>query len=97
MTVRIIYASQSGRRRLKMRERLTYATVGLLMFALLFILSPGIAAEVDREEGFVALFNGRDFTGWEGNLDHFRIEDGAIVAGSISRGIPPKGLLADES
>lgn len=29
------------------------------------------------------LFDGRSFAGWEGNLDVFRIEDGAIVGGSL--------------
>jgi hypothetical protein len=29
------------------------------------------------------IFDGRTFTGWEGNLSIFRIEDGAIVGGSL--------------
>ncbi len=32
-----------------------------------------------------ALFDGKTFTGWEGNLDFFRIEDGAIVAGRLNK------------
>src|SRR5690606_26928507 len=33
------------------------------------------------EQGFTALFNGRDFTGWRlANPDAFRIENGVIVA-----------------
>ena len=31
-----------------------------------------------------SLFDGTSFTGWEGDLTKFRIEDGAIVAGSLS-------------
>ena len=31
----------------------------------------------------VAIFDGKTFTGWEGNLTIFRIEDGAIVGGSL--------------
>jgi hypothetical protein len=31
----------------------------------------------------VAIFDGRTFTGWEGNLAIFRVEDGAIVGGSM--------------
>lgn len=34
------------------------------------------------EEGFVPLFNGRDFDGWEGNLNLWKIENGAIVGDS---------------
>lgn len=33
--------------------------------------------------GFEPLFNGKDFSGWEGNLQVFRVEDGAIVGGSL--------------
>ena len=31
----------------------------------------------------VAIFDGKTFTGWEGNLTIFRIESGAIVGGSL--------------
>ncbi len=34
---------------------------------------------------FIALFNGQNFDGWEGDLGFFRIQDGAIVAGSLDR------------
>jgi Domain of Unknown Function (DUF1080) len=33
----------------------------------------------DEAQGFVSLFNGRDFTGWQGAVDNFAIQDGAIV------------------
>ncbi|MFH1267802.1 MAG: DUF1080 domain-containing protein [Planctomycetota bacterium] len=36
-----------------------------------------------EEKGFVSLFDGKTFEGWGGNLDVFRIEDGAIVGGSL--------------
>ena len=36
----------------------------------------------------VSLFDGKSFAGWEGDLNWFRIEDGAIVAGSLEREIP---------
>jgi hypothetical protein len=36
----------------------------------------------------VKLFDGKTFTGWEGDLNWFRIEDGAIVAGSLEKEIP---------
>jgi hypothetical protein len=35
----------------------------------------------------VAIFDGRTFDGWEGNLKIFRIEDGAIVGGSLKEKI----------
>lgn len=37
----------------------------------------------DPEEGFVKIFNGKNFDGWNGNLKLFRVEDGAIVGGTL--------------
>ncbi len=45
------------------------------------------------DEGFTPLFDGKSFDGWEGNLKHFRIEDGAIVAGTLSEPIPRNEFL----
>jgi hypothetical protein len=53
---------------------------------------PGRAAE-KPDEGFVPLFDGRTFAGWEGNLDAFRIEEGAIVGGSVQRPVPKNEYL----
>ncbi len=41
----------------------------------------------------VPLFDGKTFAGWEGNLDFFRIEDGAIVAGTLKEPIPRNEFL----
>jgi len=41
----------------------------------------------------VSLFDGRTFEGWEGNLDYFRIQDDAIVAGSLEKPIPQNEFL----
>ncbi len=45
------------------------------------------------EEGFRWLFDGKTLDGWEGNLKWFRIEDGAIVAGSLKERIPNNEFL----
>lgn len=45
------------------------------------------------DEGFVQLFDGRTFKGWEGNLEFFRIEDGAIVGGNLRERIPRNEFL----
>jgi len=37
------------------------------------------AAPLAAEEGFTDLFNGRDLTGWRGNADLWRVENGAIT------------------
>ena len=39
------------------------------------------------------IFDGKTFEGWEGNLKWFRIEDGAIVGGSLKGRIPHNEFL----
>ena len=41
----------------------------------------------------VCLFDGKSFAGWEGNLDLFRIQDGAIVGGTLKRAVPRNEFL----
>ena len=41
----------------------------------------------------VSLFDGKTFDGWEGNLTIFRIEDGAIVGGSLKQKIARNEFL----
>jgi len=43
--------------------------------------------------GAKPLFDGKTFAGWEGNLDWFRIEDGAIVGGTLKKRIPRNEFL----
>jgi hypothetical protein len=45
----------------------------------------------------IALFDGKALHGWEGNMDWFRIEDGAIVAGSLQHAIPRNEFLCTTS
>ncbi|MBU6236518.1 MAG: DUF1080 domain-containing protein [Planctomycetes bacterium] len=51
---------------------------------------------VPLEEGFQPLFDGRSLKGWEGNLDWFRVENGAVVAGTLERTIPHNEFLCTE-
>lgn len=41
----------------------------------------------------IPLFDGKSLDGWEGNLDWFRVEEGAIVAGSHEKAIPRNEFL----
>jgi hypothetical protein len=61
----------------------------LIATCLVFAASVVTAAE----EGFTPLFDGKTFDGWEGNLQSFRIEDGAIVGGSLKAGVPHNDFL----
>ena len=49
-----------------------------------------VAEELDRS---ISLFDGKSFQGWEGNLNAFRIEDGAIVGGSLKKPVPRNDYL----
>lgn len=52
-------------------------TVLAVMFTLL--AAPLFAADPPVEEGFVSLFNGTDLTGWQGAVNGYLVENGAIV------------------
>jgi hypothetical protein len=41
----------------------------------------------------VSIFDGKTFEGWEGNLKAFRIEDGAVVGGSLKERVPRNEFL----
>lgn len=47
----------------------------------------------DVEEGFTPIFDGKTLEGWEGNEKFFRVEDGAIVAGTLKEKIPQNEFL----
>lgn len=53
----------------------------------------GVHAQAKPEAKPASLFDGRTFSGWEGNLKMFRIEDGAIVGGTFADKIPRNEFL----
>lgn len=76
------------------RNCLMYKLIRVLL--LFFALSPFLnAAEetVELEKGFEWIFDGKTFHGWEGNLNWFRIEDGAIIAGDLKKAVPNNEFL----
>ena len=48
-----------------------------LILTLVAMLTSSLAAA--DSDGFVSIFNGKDFTGWDGPLENYEIKDGAIV------------------
>ncbi len=62
----------------------------------LVLTSHAFASEIADEPGFVSLFDGKTLDGWEGNLKMFRVEDGAIVAGSLDGKIPNNEFLCSK-
>ena len=89
-------SANTGRRGL---PRQTYFIGTIVIAAIASSLSgqePPAASRPDAgdENKSLALFDGKSFAGWEGNLDMFRIEDGAIVAGSLQEKIPRNEFLS---
>lgn len=64
----------------------------VLTLALISLCVPGVAAE------FEPLFNGEDLSGWHGDADLWRVEDGAIVGSTSEKNITENQfLISDKS
>jgi hypothetical protein len=63
--------------------------LSLSVVLLAFLLIPAGA----YQRGAKRLFDGKTFKGWEGNLNLFRIEDGAIVGGTLKEKIARNEFL----
>ena len=72
----------------------TLLAASLSLTIALFVATGPIAA-AEPGNG-VSLFDGKSFAGWEGNLKQFRIEDGAIVGGTLQEKIPRNEFLCTE-
>ena len=69
---------------------MTLGLLGLILFS-------GCASVQDSSPaGFEALFDGKTFDGWEGNLEIFRIEGDAIVGGSLTEPVEHNDFLCTE-
>jgi hypothetical protein len=63
----------------------------ILSALVLFLPLGGITAADDKP---VSLFDGKTFAGWEGDTEKtWRIEDGAIVGGSLDTTVPRNEFL----
>jgi hypothetical protein len=63
----------------------------LILPALFWLGHVLLAAE--PEEGFTPIFDGKSLAGWEGNKGIFRVDSGAIVAGSLREKIAHNEFL----
>lgn len=67
---------------------------GVLILSALTCCTTGAAQDSKKlQDGFRQLFDGKTLEGWEGNEDYFRVEDGAIVAGTLEKKIPHNEFL----
>ena len=57
--------------------------IGCPLIALAAFLPCGLNGQASKPPNPVAIFDGKTFEGWEGDLKIFRIEEGAIVGGSL--------------
>src|SRR5689334_15222096 len=65
----------------------------LLVFTAMFAASMLSAAD---DDGFAPIFDGKTLKGWEGNEKAFRVEEGAIVAGTRKDKTPRNEFLCTE-
>lgn len=63
------------------------------LLSLLVALVLAAGADAAEDAGFEPLFDGRTLDGWEGNLNLFRVEQGAIVGGTLEKPIPRNEFL----
>ena len=62
---------------------------------LVALLAPTLAFSEDPE-GYTPLFNGKDLSGWEGNLKLWKVADGMIVGDSSPDGVQQNEFLATQ-
>ena len=77
-------------------RRRPLALTSSLLLAFLGTLACVGGQVLAAEEGFTSLFDGKTLQGWEGNEKRFRIEDGAIVGGTLKEKIPHNEFLTSE-
>jgi hypothetical protein len=59
-------------------------------------LAAAVNAQQSAEDKRTSLFDGKTLTGWEGNLQLFRVQDGAIVGGSLNERIARNEFLCTQ-
>ena len=64
--------------------------------AILLILLTATSLAAGDEADFVSLFDGKSLSGWEGNLDVFRVRGGAIVGGSLAAPVARNEFLCTQ-
>ena len=68
-----------------------------ILVGLLLLCSPTLAGDATKEEEFVPLFDGKSLRGWEGSAAIFRVEEGAIKAGSLREKIAHNEFLTTKA
>jgi len=66
------------------------------LLSLALVIVAAATATADEPTKATPLFDGKTFQGWEGNFDIFRIEEGAIIAGSLDQRVARNEFLCTE-
>lgn len=64
-----------------------------ILLVAVMILPAASPPSPQLEKGFESLFDSKTLKGWEGNVKMFRVEKGAIVAGTLKSKIPHNDFL----
>ena len=75
-----------------------YLHLSLLGLPVLFVSPSVVAAENEPPAGFIALFNGRDFSNWKvpaGDNGHWKVSDGVIDYDAASEATGDKSLWTE--
>jgi len=70
-------------------------SVPLCLCASFCLIAASSSSRAD-EPGFMPLFDGKTLAGWQGDEKVFRVEDGAIVAGSLQERVAHNEFLASK-
>jgi hypothetical protein len=66
----------------------------LILLISVLAIAGGVQAAGKKEPGFVRIFDGKTFAGWDGDTKTtFRIQDGAVVGGSLEEKVPHNEFL----
>lgn len=67
----------------------------LLFFGLAILIAFASGSAVEKQTNSIRLFDGKTFTGWEGDTGKtWRVEDGALVGGSLTEKVPHNEFIS---
>ncbi len=66
-------------------------------FFLLITILTLVPFTAAQHQAATKLFDGKTFKGWEGNLEHFRVEQGALVGGTMKAPIARNEFLCTQT
>src|SRR5262245_8003962 len=81
-SLRSVFRVESPRAAIVFLDRILIMKRDLIRFALIIGAVAAMAssrAAAAQDDGFKSIFDGKTLTGWDGNPEHWSVEDGAIT------------------